>query len=239
MFRMVIRMRILIVEDEYNLADAIASRLKKENYLVDISTDGQAGLDNALLGIYDLIILDIMLPFINGIDILKELKANNLDSKVIMLSAKNMLDDKLLGFNIGANDYITKPFHMEELVARVNVQLRKNDNILNNDILSYDDLVLNLKTTKITCQTTGESIQMMCKEFMLLEYLMKNHDLVISKEILYDKIWGIDNESVSNNLEAYISFIRKKIKIIGSQVNIKAVRGLGYKLEVSNEEVTE
>lgn len=232
-------MRILIVDDEYNLADAIASRLKKENYLIDISQDGQTGLDNALLGIYDLIILDIMLPYINGIDILKEIKKSNINSKVIMLSAKSMLDDKLLGFNIGADDYLTKPFHMEELIARVNVQLRKNENLKDSETINYDDLELNLKTTKITCQTTGESIQMMCKEFLLLEYLMQNHDLVISKEKLYDKIWGIDNESMSNNLEAYLSFVRKKLKVIGSRVNIKAIRGLGYKLEVNYEETTE
>jgi len=232
-------MRILIVEDEYNLADVIASRLKKENYLVDISTDGQDGVYNALLGIYDLIILDIMLPHVNGFEILKEIRNNNIASKVIMLSAKSMLDDKLLGFYKGANDYVTKPFHMEELVARVNVQLRHQDIPLENDSIIYDDLLLNVKTTKVTCNKTGESIQMMCKEFMLLEYLMKNHDIVISKETLYDKIWGFDNDSSSNNLEAYISFVRKKIKVIGSRVNIKAIRGLGYKLEVSNEEVKE
>ena len=119
-------MRILIVEDEYSLADLIATRLKKEKYTVDISLDGEDGLYNALNDIYDLIILDIMLPKLNGIDILKEIKANNVKAKVIMLTAKSELDDKLLGFSEGANDYVTKPFHIDELVARVNAQLRIN-----------------------------------------------------------------------------------------------------------------
>ena len=122
-------MRILIVEDEKKLADIIASRLRKEKYVVDIACEGEEGLDNSLANIYDLIILDVMLPKINGFDILKEIRKKDIKSKVIMLTAKNLLDDKLNGFEKGANDYITKPFHMEELVARVNVQLRNVDNI--------------------------------------------------------------------------------------------------------------
>jgi DNA-binding response OmpR family regulator len=225
-------MRILIIEDEFNLADVIASRLKKEQYAVDVFCDGEVGLDNALTNIYDLIILDVMLPKINGFEILKEIKKEGINSKVIMLTAKSMLEDKLNGLENGANDYLTKPFHMDELVARVNVQLRNDNSQKSKDYIEVGDLKLNIKTTNLTCIKTNETINIICKEFLLLEYFMKNPNQIISREQIYDKIWGIDNEIESNNLEAYISFVRKKLKIIGSTVQIKAMRGLGYKLEV-------
>ena len=230
------KLRILIIEDEYKLADIIASRLKKEHYTVDISTDGEEGLYNALTDIYDLIILDVMLPKLNGFEILKEIRNKNINSKVIMLTAKAMLDDKLTGFESGADDYVTKPFHIEELVARINVQLRKKSNRVNTDYIEYSDLKLNIKNSTLTCTTTNESIELVCKEFLLLEYLINNSNQIVSKDILYDKVWGLYNEIEQNNLETYISFIRRKINAIGSIVRIKAIRGLGYKLEVSNEE---
>ena len=219
-------MRILIVEDEFKIADVIASRLRKENYIVDVFGNGEEGLDNALTNIYDLIILDVMLPKVDGFKILEEIRREKINAKVIMLTAKSMIEDKLTGFNNGANDYLTKPFHIDELVARVNAQLRMDN------VQVQKDLRLNIKNTTLTCTTNNESIEVVCKEFMLLEYLMKNQNQVLQKEQLYEKIWGLDNESESNNLEAYLSFIRKKIKIIGSNVQIKAIRGLGYKLEV-------
>ncbi|MBQ3020753.1 MAG: response regulator transcription factor [Bacilli bacterium] len=225
-------MRILVVEDEFSLADIIATKLRKEKYNVDISLDGEEGLDKALSDIYDLIILDIMLPKVNGIEILKEIRNNNIDTKVIMLTAKSSLDDKLIGFEKGANDYITKPFHMEELIARVNVQLRSNEKNINKDILKFGDIELNVRTSTITCTKNNESINVSYKELMILEYLMNNSNQIISKEQIYDKIWGIDNYFESNNLEAYLSFVRKKLKIIDSDVTIKAIRGMGYKLEV-------
>ncbi|MBQ3511536.1 MAG: response regulator transcription factor [Bacilli bacterium] len=225
-------MRILVVEDEFSLADIISTKLKKEKYDVEISLDGEDGLNNALSGIYDLIILDIMLPKINGIEILKELRNNNIDTKVIMLTAKASLDDKLLGFEHGANDYITKPFHMEELVARVNVQLRNNIKNTNKDLLKFNDIELNVRTSTILCTKNNETINISYKELMILEYLMRNSNQIISKEQIYDKIWGIEKDFESNNLEAYLSFIRKKLKIIDSDVTIKAIRGMGYKLEV-------
>ena len=228
-------MRILIVEDEFNLADVIASRLKREKYIVDIVDNGKDGLDNALSGVYNLVILDVMLPLVNGFEILQEIRKNNVDIKVIMLTAKSEIGDKLNGFEKGADDYITKPFHIEELVARVNVQLRKNSCHQILDYLEVGDLRLSIKTSNLLCTTTNESIDIGCKEFLLLEYLMQNKDLIISREQIYNKIWGIDNDIESNNLEAYLSFIRKKIKIIGSNVSIRAIRGLGYKLEVSDE----
>lgn len=227
-----IHLRILIVEDEYSLADIIASRLRKERYSVDISNNGEEGLDYALTDIYNLIILDIMLPKLNGFEILKEIRNKNIDTKVIMLTAKSQLEDKLNGFEIGADDYLTKPFHLEELVARVNVQLRKKDVKENKNYIEFGDLKLNMKNFNLQCTKTGESICISYKEYLILEYLMLNKSQIISKEQIYDKIWGIDKELESNNLEAYLSFIRKKIKIIGSEVNIKAIRGLGYKLEV-------
>ena len=220
-------MKILIIEDEFNIADAILNRLKMENYHVDIDTDGEEGLFNALTGVYDLIILDVMLPGKSGYDILKTIREENIESKVIMLTAKTNIDSKLECFDLGANDYVTKPFHMEELVARVNLQLKVSDN---NDLVSCGDLELNIRTANLKCN--NENIDIMRKEFLLLEYFMRNPNQVISKDILYDKIWGFDNTVESNSIEVYISFIRKKIKIIGSSVNIKAVRGLGYKLEV-------
>ena len=223
-------MRILVVEDEFNLADIIATKLKKEKYNVDIALDGEIGLNNALSGIYDLIILDIMLPTINGIEILKLVRENKIEVKVIMLSAKSELDDKLICFENGANDYLTKPFHMEELIARVNAQLRNNSQN-NKDVIEFGDLKLNVKTSTLICNT-NEEISISCRELILLEYFMNNPNQIISKEQLYDKVWGIDSEFESNNLEAYLSFIRKKLKIIDSHVNIKAIRGLGYKMEV-------
>ena len=225
-------MRILVIEDEFSLADIIATKLRKEKYSVDISLDGEDGLDNALSDIYDLIILDIMLPKINGIEVLQEIRKNNINTKVIMLTAKSTLDDKLIGFEKGANDYVTKPFHIEELIARVNAQLRSNDINIKKDILQFADIELNIRTSTIICSKSNESINISCKEMMILEYLMSNSNQIISKEQIYDKIWGIEADFESNNLEAYLSFVRKKLKIIGSDVTIKAIRGVGYKLEV-------
>ena len=226
-------MRILIVEDEIKLADMVSERLKKEKYTVDVTNDGETGLYNALDGIYDLIILDIMLPKVNGIEILKEIRENNINSKVIMLTAKGELEDKLLGFQNGANDYISKPFHIDELVARVNVQLRNNINEKKD--ICYGDLILNIDKSIISNKNTKEEVSIINKEFQLLEYFMRNPEQVLSKEMIYDKVWGMDNESFSNNLEAYLSFIRKKLKLIDSKVNIKSLRNLGYKMVIVDE----
>ncbi len=228
-------MRILVVEDEYSLAEIVANRLKKEKYLVDISLDGEDGLYNALNDIYDLIILDIMLPKVNGIEILKQIKENNIKAKVIMLTAKSELDDKLLGFNEGANDYVTKPFHIDELIARVNAQLRINKKS-NEDTIEFGDIKLDLKNSNLIKKDTLEKINIINKEFQLLEYFINNPNQILSKDLIYDKVWGMDNDSFSNNLEAYLSFIRKKLKILGSKVTIKSIRNLGYRMEVSNEE---
>ncbi len=226
-------MRILIVEDEQALAELVSNRLKKEKYIVDVSFDGEEGLYNALLDIYDLILLDIMLPNVSGLEILKEIKNNNIKSKVIMLTAKSELEDKLLGFSQGANDYVAKPFHIDELVARVNAQLRIEK--VANNMLEFGDLILDLKTSTIINKNTNEKINIINKEFQLLEYFMNNPNQILSKDTIYDKVWGLENDSISNNLEAYLSFIRKKIKLIESNVSIKSVRGLGYKMEYKDE----
>ena len=175
-------MRILIVEDEKSLAELVAGRLRKEKYIVDVSLDGEEGLYNALMDVYDLIILDIMLPGINGIDILKEVRKNDIKAKVIMLTAKSEPEDKLLGFNEGANDYIPKPFHIDEVVARVNACLRiekfKNSN------LEFGDLILDLKTSNIINKNNNEKINIINKELQLLEYFMNNPNQVLSKEMI-------------------------------------------------------
>lgn len=226
-------MRILIIEDEYNLADAIATRLKKEKYTVDINTDGEEGYYNASTNIYDLIILDVMLPSMNGFEILKKLKNEKIDSKIIMLTAKQSLEDKLNGLENGANDYVTKPFHVEELIARVNIHLKRENKSKN--ILKFGDLELNISNMTLKCNNTNSSVELVRKEYQLLEYFMSNSNQILSKEQIYDKVWGLENGSESNNLEAYLSFVRRKLKAIGSGVNIKAVRGMGYKMEVNNE----
>ena len=229
-------MKILIIEDEYNLADAISSMLKKEKYSVDIKTDGIEGLEEALTNIYDLIILDVMLPHKNGFEILKELREEKIDSKVLMLTAKSTLDDKMNGFNNGADDYLTKPFHMEELMARVNVQLRKN-NIFLNDTIKLGDIILNIKSMELCNINEDHKVKIIGKEFQLLELLMNNANRVIEKEQLFVKIWGYDTECDINTLEAYISFIRKKLKLVKSKMNLKAIRNMGYVLEVNDEKI--
>lgn len=228
-------MRILIVEDEYNLADVVSSSLKDLNYEVDVKSDGEEGLDSALTGIYDLIILDVMLPHVDGFTILEEIRKNNIESKVIMLTAKSTLDDKLEGLENGANDYITKPFHMKELMARINIQLNPNTIVKKDNELIYKDLILDLSNMKLKCKKSKQAVELVNKEFQLLEYFMKNPNQVLSKDQIYEKVWGFDSEAESNNLEVFISFLRKKIVAIGSSVNIKAIRGVGYKLEVKDE----
>lgn len=228
-------MKILIIEDEYNLADAISSMLTSKKYIVNIATDGEKGLYEALTDVYDLILLDVMLPHKNGFEILKELKHEKISAKVIMLTAKSTIDDKMNGFNNGADDYITKPFHMDELLARVNIQLRKNG--VNNNILQYDDIELNIKKLTLKNTTNNQEVSVIGKEFQLIELLIRNKDIVLSKEQIFNKIWGYDSECEINTLEAYISFLRKKLKLLNSKVSIKAIRNMGYKLEVKNEKI--
>lgn len=229
-----ISMKVLIVEDEYNLADVIKERLEKEKLTVDIVEDGEEGYYYASTNTYDLIILDVMLPNMSGFQVLNKLRTDNISSKIIMLTARYTIEDKLNGLENGTDDYLTKPFHMDELVARVNIQLKRN---VNNNNLSFGDLVLNTTTLKVTCAKTNEVVELIKKEFQLLEYFINNPNQVLSKEQIYDRVWGIENEIESNNLEAYLSFIRRKLRVIESKVVIKSVRGIGYKIEYGNKEI--
>ena len=229
--------KILIVEDEEKIARFVELELKHEGYEVDKEINGRDGLEKALNGNYDLMLLDIMIPQLNGLEVLRRLRRTS-NLPVILLTARDEVMDKVAGLDGGADDYITKPFHIEELVARINVQLRKNKDSFSKNYLEVGDLKLDIKNYKLWCQITKDSINISCKEYLLIEYLMTNPNQIISKDQIYDKVWGTDTEVESNNLEAYLSFLRKKIKIIGSNVKIKAIRGLGYKLEVDHEKVT-
>jgi len=226
-------MKILIIEDEYSLADAIAETLQKENYTIKIITDGEDGENEALTNIYDLILLDVMLPKKDGFEILKNLKNEKINTPIIMITAKSEMEDKLKGLENGVDDYITKPFHMRELIARIKIVLKRNSNIENANILEYSDLKLDLNTGKMN--SNGNEISINGKELELLENLLLNKKQIVSREILANKIWGYNSEAEYNNVEVYISFLRKKLKILKSKVKIKAVRGLGYKMEEEND----
>ena len=222
-------MKILIIEDEYSLADAIAEILQKENYTTKIVTNGEDGEDEALTGIYDLILLDVMLPKKDGFEILRNLKNEKINAPIIMITAKSELVDKLKGLENGVDDYITKPFHMRELIARIKIVLKRNSNIEDDNILEYSDLKLDLSTGKMS--SNGNEISINGKELELLEILLLNKNQIISKEALINKIWGYDSNAEYNYVEVYASFLRKKLKLLKSKVKIKAVRGMGYKLE--------
>ena len=222
-------MKVLIIEDEYSLADAIAETLKNDNFNVSIEANGEDGENEALTENYDLILLDVMLPKKNGFEILKTLEQAKIKTPVIMLTAKSEIEDKLNGLENGADDYITKPFAMRELMARIKAVLKRTNNIENTDYLEYGDLVLDLKNAKLKC--SHNEIQISGKELELLEQLLINKNQISSRESLIERIWGYDSDSEYNNVEVYITFVRRKLKLIESKVSIKAIRGVGYKLE--------
>ncbi len=224
-------MRILIIEDEYSLADTLCETLKKNHIASDIATDGEEGLNLALSNIYNLIILDIMIPKLNGIDVLKQLRNSHISTPVLILTAKSEINDILEGFDNGADDYLTKPFNTKELLARIKAITRRKGELVS-DNPHYGDLELNTKTCVLTCLTTNKNVKLGAKEFMLLEYLIENQNRTLSKEQIADKIWGLDScELEYNNVEVYLSFLRKKINFIESTVKIKVIRNLGYILE--------
>ena len=194
-------MHILIIEDEYTLAELIKEKLTKDDYIVDIETDGEEGYYNALSGLYDLIILDVMLPSMNGFEILKKLREEEIESKVIMLTAKSMLEDKLNGLENGVDDYLTKPFHIEELLARVNIQLNKRSTSKKKKI-SYEDIEIDITKSALKNTNNNEEVELVCKEFQLMEYFINNPKQILSKEQIYDKIWGIENDIESNNIRS-------------------------------------
>lgn len=219
-------MRILIIEDEVALADALQNILQKNKYLTDACHDGVSGLDCAMSGIYDLIILDIMLPKMNGFDVLRTLRINKIATPVLMLTAKDEIADKVTGLDIGADDYMTKPFNTDELLARIRSLGRRSSNAVCENNLYFSDITLNLSTYELSCN--GNSLKLGLKEFCIMELFFRSGSAVISKEQLIEKIWGYDSDAEYNNVEVYISFLRKKLMHLNSEVTIKTIRGVGY-----------
>ncbi len=223
-------MRILVIEDERHLAEALVHLLKKQNYMADCDFDGESGLDDALSGIYDVIVLDIMLPKLNGYEVLHELRKEGVETPVIMLTAKGTISDKVKGLDCGADDYLTKPFDTEELLARVRALGRRRGEITeNNAVISYGSLSLNTNTMEMS--SPKGSIQLTLKEKELMEYLILRKDMISQKEQIIEKLWGFDSDAGDNHVEVYVSFLRKKLKFIHSDVTISAVRGVGYILK--------
>lgn len=223
-------MKILIIEDEIAMAEAVAKLLENEKYTVEIRNDGNDGLTEALTGIYDAIILDIMLPGKNGYDVLNELRKAHIKTPVLMLSALSETENRIRGLDEGAGYYLTKPFEPNELLACLRVITRKQGETISNDF-SYEDIVILNDKGGIECTTTGKFIHVSDKELYLLETLMRRHDEVCAREWLIAKVWGYENDAEYNMLEVYISFLRKKLKFVGSSINIRTARGSGYCLE--------
>ncbi|SFF18800.1 DNA-binding response regulator, OmpR family, contains REC and winged-helix (wHTH) domain [Paenibacillus catalpae] len=225
-------MRILIVEDEVNLADALSQILKKNNYSVDVVHDGQSGLDNALCGIYDLLLLDIMLPEMDGITVLKKLRDEGIATPVIMLTAKGEINDKITGLDYGADDYVAKPFSTGELLARIRAALRRRGEVVPEDSLKFGDIELSAANLKLICK--GKELKVILKESELMELLIVRKTAVTSKEQIIEKLWGFDSDVEHNNVEVYISFLRKKLVFLQSSVKISTIRGVGYVLEATS-----
>lgn len=225
-------MKLLIVEDEFMLADVIKDRLEEEDFEVELALDGEEGEFLALSGTYDLIIMDRMLPGIDGIDIVRHIREKSIACPVLMLTARSQLFEKIQGLNNGADDYMTKPFEMEELVARVNALLRRNVGYGTSG-LTFGDIVLHTKSGQLECSSTGKCVDVSAKELMLMEYLLMNQKQTITKAQISERIWGLEEDVEYNNAEVYISFLRKKLKRIEANVTIRTVRGMGYFLEES------
>ena len=220
----------MIAEDEEKLADALVQIFAKNKMTADAFGNGIDALDNALTGIYDVIVLDIMMPGMNGIEVLRKIRAEGMDTPVLMFTAKDEISDKVKGLDSGADDYLTKPFATEELLARVRALGRRSSAaIVNLDVITCGDLSLDTAAYELSCGKN--SLKLGLKEFSIMELLMKNSGRVLSKETLITKIWGYDSDAEYNNVEVYISFLRKKLDFIKSNAAIKTVRGVGYTLE--------
>lgn len=222
-------MRILIVEDEKELADGLEAILSRENYSVDVVNDGVSGLDYILSKMYDLVILDIMLPEMNGIDVLRSARKEGIDTPIILLTARSQPRDKIEGLDSGADDYITKPFDSEELLARIRARTRSSGSS-SSDELSFGDIVLSKHRQELKCGT--RSVKLGHKEFQLLECLIINSSRIMPKDTLITKVWGPLDATEYNNLEVYISFLRKKLRFIKTSVQIITTKNVGYSLEV-------
>ena len=221
-------MNILVVEDEIGLAEAICAILRKEGYSVTMANDGKSGLEKALSNDFDCIILDIMMPVMNGLDVLTFLRVKNIETPVLLLTAKSEVDDKIKGLDCGADDYLTKPFVTGELLARVRAMTRRLGTAVEINP-RYGDIYLDMKKGELVCG--AKSVILGRKEFQMMELLVSNGTSIVTKEDFVKKIWGTDDDSEYNNVEVYISFLRKKLTTLRSNVSIKTRRGIGYCLE--------
>ena len=222
-------MKVLIVEDEKLLADSIRSLLTKKGFEVDVAYDGESGLEYAELGIYDLVILDIMMPEMNGYEVSKRIRAKRLGTPILMLTAKSEVEDRITGLNAGADYYLTKPFDTRELLACVNALLRRQGAQV--DEIRFGNTSLDLSMATLVCG--ANSIRLSAREFDIMRFLFQAGGKILSKETILAKVWGYDSDAVENHVEVYIGFLRKKLASIGSDVRIESKRRLGYHLEVS------
>lgn len=227
-------MRILLVEDEEYMAQAVAQVLEKNNYAVDLAHDGECGLDCGLSGIYDIIILDVMLPKRSGFEILKILRQQKIFVPVLMLTTRSETEDKVNGLDLGADDYLTKPFEMQELLARLRALARRRQEISLPSDCSFGDILLNPHTLSLYCGS--QSFKLTLKESQLLEMLMDARGGVISKNRIIEKVWGFDSDAEDRHVEVYISFLRKKLKALDANTTIETVRGMGYALKAGKEQ---
>lgn len=224
-------MRILIVEDEALLADTLKTLLEARGFSVDTVYDGEDGRDYALTGVYDLLILDVMLPKLDGLQVARSLRAAKVSAPILMLTARSGLEDRVAGLDSGADYYLTKPFDTRELLACVNALLRRQGKEV--DELNYGDTALDLASCTLV---RGErSVRLSAREFEVMRYLMQSKERIVSKEQILTRVWGYDSNAVENHVEVYVGFLRKKLASIGSNVRIEAVRRLGYHLEVARE----
>ncbi|WP_232698131.1 response regulator transcription factor [Brevibacillus daliensis] len=226
-------MKLLIIEDDINLSHTIRETTHKM-FEVTQAFDGEEGLFLASQHIFDVIILDIMLPFMNGYEVLEKLRKQNILTPVIILTAKDGIDDKILGFKKGADDYLVKPFHREELLLRLEAILRRSGGDFKQNILSFKDL--HLHTQNVTVTIGDEVVKLHGKQFSLLEYLLHNKNTIVTKEQIFDRIWGYDSETSTSVVEVYASNLRKNLKRFGYDKYIKTFRGLGYMLTENGED---
>ena len=222
-------MKILLVEDEKRMAQALCQILRLENYEVDHCSDGLSGLEAIETDIYDIIILDVMLPKMNGFDIARKTRQKGIRTPILMLTAKSELDDKVVGLDSGADDYLTKPFMTKELLARIRALGRRT--IHSSDgTLTFGDIKLDAGLATLICTTNEQRVRLSEKEYKILEYMISNQGQILTREQLAVKIWGFESEAEYNNVEVYMSFTRKKLAFVGAKTVIKAVRGIGYEL---------
>lgn len=221
-------MKILIAEDDRLLANALKELLEGQHYQVDAVYDGEMGVEYALLGIYDLLILDVMMPKLDGYQVARQVRARHCGTPILMLTAKSQLDDRIQGLDAGADYYLTKPFDSRELLACIHALLRRQGGEV--DEVTFGNTALDLSTSMLVCG--DKQIRLSAKEFDIMRYLFQSGEKNLSKEVILARVWGYDSDAVDNHVEVYVGFLRKKLRSIGSNVHIQAVRRLGYHLEV-------